>query len=36
MKTMTAIPDKISTIRWELVVVAALLLGVPTPALAAR
>ena len=26
------IPDKISTIRWELVVVAALLLGVATPA----
>jgi len=32
MKTTTAIPDRISTIRWELVVAAALLLGVVTPA----
>jgi len=32
MKTATVIPDKILTIRWELVVVAALLLGVATPA----
>ena len=32
MKTTTVIPDKITTIRWELVVVAALALGVATPA----
>jgi hypothetical protein len=32
MKTTTVIPDKILPIRWELVVVAALLLGVATPA----
>src|SRR6266478_4330987 len=32
MKTTTVIPVKITTIRWELVVVAALLLGVATPA----
>ena len=31
MKTTTVIPDKITTIRWELVVVAALALGVTTP-----
>ncbi len=32
MRMTSVIPAKISTIRWELVVVAALLLGVATPA----
>src|SRR3954447_404058 len=32
MKTTTAIPDNIPSTRWELVVVAALLLGAATPA----